>query len=219
MNFFLDSIQTRSYWAYALFSREALGKLFAVIGVLYLFVEILDFFQVYTRDKYSNYAIFFILVLAVIFVLYTRRPVSRVTYKIPRRDFGLEVRIGDLLDAAGGIVISSNTTFDTDIASGLISPQSLQGQLALRYFQGNTAEIDRQLDASLNGQPSMPYENGLGKKRKYPIGTVAKVRSHGKTFYFIAMAELNEHGNAQSSVKEYIACAASGPLHNRGRKY
>ncbi|MDP9628731.1 UNVERIFIED_ORG: hypothetical protein J2W85_000779 [Ensifer adhaerens] len=98
-------------------------------------------------------------------------------------------------------MISTNTTFDTDIATGLISPDSLQGQLAFRYFNSNTAEMDRQISDSLKGVESTEHPLGRGKKKRYPIGTIAKLQAHGKTFFFIAMSELNEDGNARSSVR------------------
>ncbi|MDZ7603975.1 MAG: DUF6430 domain-containing protein, partial [Hoeflea sp.] len=82
-----------------------------------------------------------------------------------------------------------------------ISPDSLQGQLAFRYFNSNTAEMDRQIAESLKGAESDDHPSGRGKKKRYPIGTIAKLQAHGKTFFFIAMSELNGEGNARSSVR------------------
>src|SRR3954470_22353007 len=81
MRYFLSSIKTISYWKYALFSKDAIVHFFAAIGALYTVVEILDFFSIYTRDKYGRYAILVFFILALVFVLATRRPISRVTYK------------------------------------------------------------------------------------------------------------------------------------------
>ncbi len=162
----------------------------------------LDFFSMYTKDKYSKYTIFAILAASATVTLATRRPVSRVSYKIPKKDFSYEVLIGDLLQTkCTNVVISTNTTFDTDIAGGLISPDSLQGQLAFRYFNSNTAEMDRQIAESLKGIEYIDHPAGVGKKKRYPVGTVAKLQAHGKTFFFFAMSELNAGGNAQSSVR------------------
>lgn len=202
MKYFLNTIRTYSYWKYALFSLEGIVRVFAILGAMYLFVEMLDFFGVYTRDKYYKYAVLFLILPAIFISLYTRRPISRITYKVPKRDFSIEVVIGDLLDTrCPNIVISSATTFDTDMSHGLISPASLQGQMAHRFFNSNTAEIDKQLDESLKDTRAYDHPKGPGKKMRYPMGTVAKVTGHGKMFFFVAMAELNENGNAQSSVQ------------------
>lgn len=202
MRYFLKSISTFSFWRYSLFSKGALVSIFSISGAIYLAIEMLDFFSMYTKDRYSRYTIFVILAASSLITLTTRRPVSRISYKIPKRDFSYDVVIGNLLETkCSNVVISTNTTFDTDIASGLISPDSLQGQLAFRYFNSNTAEMDRQIAESLKGTESVEHPSGRGKKKRYPIGTIAKLEAHGKTFFFIAMSELNEEGNARSSVR------------------
>lgn len=201
MRYFFKSIATFSFWRYAVFSREALVKLFAVVGALYSFMEIMDFLSIYTKDHYSKYAIVPIVLAALAYVIFTRRPVSKVSYKIPQKDYTFEVKIGDLFTEPCDVVISTSTTFDTNISDGLISPDSLQGQLALRVFQGNTAEIDQQLDAGLQHVAHTTRTAAPGKNKEYPIGTVAKVALPGKNFYFVAMSRLNEHGTARSTVR------------------
>ena len=136
---------------------------------------------------------------AIAWVLLTRRPVSKIAYKIPKKDFCYEIRIADLLDSKEDIMVSTNTTFDTDISDGLISPKSVQGQVLLRYFDGNTDELDKQIRKCL-GTQHFTEAVSPGNKKRYPIGTVAKVSAHGKNFYFLAMAELNEHGNASTDL-------------------
>ncbi|WP_315927552.1 macro domain-containing protein [Mesorhizobium sp. SP-1A] len=202
MKYFLSSIQTWSYWRYALLSIDGLARILAVLGGIYLLLDMLDFFSMYTRDKYSAYSFFVVLSFAVVAALLSRRPISRISYRIPKKDFSYEVLIGDLLDSpATNIVISTNTTFDTDIASGLINPDSLQGKFTNKYFLGNTVDLDKQVTASLKGVAFAEHSAGKGKKRRYPVGTVAKVSTHGKTFYLSAMAELNEEGTAKSTPK------------------
>lgn len=124
-----------------------------------------------------------------------------MTYKVPQKDYAFEVKIGDIFKERGDVVISTNTTFDTDISSGLISPESLQGQFALKLFNGNTAQIDQQLDAALKDVKFVARDDAPGKKKEYPIGTVAKVVVAGNIFYFVAMARLNEHGTASSTLR------------------
>jgi hypothetical protein len=199
VKYFLDSIRTLSYWRYALFSMEALARVLAAVGTLYLFVELLDTFKIYKKDEYHNYGLILMLVAAVIYVLATRRPVRRVRYKVPKKDLTFEVLIGDLFQMPGEIIISSNSTFDTDISNGLIAANSLQGQFALQVFNGQTAEIDRQIDVSLSGEASIINETRPGKKNEYPIGSVARIHANGKNFYLFAMSHMDAGGNAYSS--------------------
>ncbi|WP_339614349.1 macro domain-containing protein [uncultured Parvibaculum sp.] len=170
---------------------------------MYLLLEMLDFFGMYTRDKYSSYSLFVVLGFSVVASVLTKLPASRVFYKIPKKDLAFEVCIGDLLESsAPNIVISTNTTFDTDIGNGLINPDSVQGKFTAKFFGGNTEELDEQINASLEGEEFEEISSRKGKTRRYPMGTVAKVSAHGKAFYLVAMSELNADGNASTSIKD-----------------
>ena len=208
MSYPLSAYRTPSFWRHALFSSEPLARVLAAVGGLYLFVEALDFFGIFTRDEHSAWTPVAMVLVSVVYVVITRRPVSRVKYKIPKKDFSYEVVIGDLFESDADIVISSNTTFDTDIASGRISPNSLQGQLAERVFNCKTDEIDRHINNALRGKPSEEAVSP-GKKRRYPIGTVVKLTANNRNYYLLAMAELNQHGNAYSD-PEMIDAALRG---------
>jgi hypothetical protein len=202
LSYFFKSVATWSFWRYALLSGEALAKLLATVGALYLFMEILDFLGIYTKDRYSTFAIIPMIGFAIVYVVATRRPITRVSYKVPGKDYVVEVRIGDIFDGNNDVVISTNTTFDTAFANGLISTDSLQGQLATKFFQSNTDEIDRQLEADLARVKGTPKPDALGKAMEYPIGTVARVKGHGRTFYFVAMSRLNAQGTATTTLRE-----------------
>lgn len=202
MKYFFRSIRTWSFWRYALLSKEAFAKIFAIVGAMYLLMDMADFFSIYTKDRYSVYAVPVMALIAVLWVLATRRPITRFAYKVPGKDFIVEVRIGDLFDGSNDVIVSTNTTFDTDMASGLIDTASIQGQVATRFFNANTAEIDRQLSLDLATAPGVPRPNAPGKNMEYPIGTVARVKSHSRTFYFVAMSRLNDQGNASSTLRE-----------------
>lgn len=201
MRYFFESIRTRAYWRYALFSGEAIGKFFAVMGILYLCVDLADAFNIYKKDQYRYYGLIILVVLALTYVLSTRRPLSRVSYKIPQKDFAVEVLIGDLFKIPGEVIISTSSTFDTDMSSGLIAVTSLQGQLATNYFNGQTTEIDRQIELSLSREQFTNNNKRPGKKHEYPIGTVARVSSRSKNFYLVAMSHMDENGNASSDLK------------------
>lgn len=217
MKYWLESVRTFAYWRYALFSREAVAKFFSVLGVLYLLINIADTFKVYEKGKYSHFGLIFIIIPAVLFVIATRRPVSRVIYKVPKKDYAFEVKVGDIFKETGEIIVSSNTTFDTDMSSGLIATSSLQGQVATQFFNGQTVEIDRQIEASLVRDEFIESEGSPGKKRKYPLGTVARVSAHGKNFYFVAMSHMNSDGTAYSNVR-MLDEALEGLWENMARK-
>lgn len=202
MRYFFKSIVTLSFWRHALFSWEAFIKIFAAVGFQYALMDMADFFSIYTKDRYSSYAVVAMAALAVCWVLLTRRPITRFCYKLPGKDLTVEVRIGDLFDGSNDVIVSTNSTFDTDMASGLIDTDSIQGQVATKFFNANTAEIDRQIELGLAHVEGTQKADAKGKKVEYPIGTVAMVKSHNRTFYFVAMSRLNAQGNASSSPRD-----------------
>ena len=217
MGYYFDSIKTFSYWRYALLSKEAGAKILAAVGSLYLFVNLLDLFDIYKKDQYQSYGLIVMLAFAVIYVLATRRPVSKIKYKVPGKDLTLEVVIGNLFEIPGEIIISSNSTFDTDMSSGLIAVDSLQGQFALKVFNGQTAEIDRQIDESLQGEGFIINEDRPRKKKEYPIGTVAKVTAGGRHYYLLAMSHMEASKNAYSDTR-ILDAALEGLWKNMARK-
>src|SRR5450755_756605 len=112
----LASYMTLSYWRYALFSKRAGVDFLAALGALNLCLGVLDFFKIVPRETLPRGVFWGMLAISVAWVLLSRRPVLKVTYKIPKKDFCYEVRIGDLLNSKEDIVVSTNTTFDTDMA-------------------------------------------------------------------------------------------------------
>jgi hypothetical protein len=112
--------------------------------------------------------------------------------KFAQRDFEIEVRIGNLFDAAGAILVSTNTVFECDVASGKISSQSLQGQFTAKYFTGKQNLLIEEVKKGLDGLDGPPY----------PMGTTIPVNTHGKTFYFTAIATLNAEGNASTTIPD-----------------
>lgn len=189
MKYRLDTITSPAYWRYVLLSRAGIQTVLAIFGGLWLFIESLDFFGIYTRDQYGSYGFFWVMGIAAVLAIIFRRPIRTIEFSFPESDFCLEVRIGDIFDAAGAVMVSTNTVFESDVAGGKISPDSLQGQFTAKYFTGDQNALIKMIEEGLKDIDGPPY----------PMGTTVPVNTHGKTFYFVAMAELNEQGTASTT--------------------
>jgi hypothetical protein len=189
MKYLIDTVTSPAYWRYVLFSRVGVQTVLAIFGGFWLLIESLDFFGVYTRDQYGSYGFIVVMSAAIAVAIFFRRPIRSIVVSFPRNDFCVEVRIGNIFEAAGAVMISTNTIFEFDVAGGKISPDSLQGQFTAKYFTGDQKTLIETIRAGLNGIEGPPY----------PMGTTIPVTTHGKTFYFVAMAELNEQGTASTS--------------------
>jgi hypothetical protein len=101
----------------------------------------------------------------------------------------------------GALIIGSNTTFDTRISNELIAANSVQGIFTKRYYAGES-QLDHELDAALAPfAPTALIGKRVGKNRRYGYGTCARLNPKGRTAYFVAIADINEHGIASSQIE------------------
>jgi len=192
MKYIINSISSKAYWRY-IFSLEGLKSILAIFGIIWLIVETLDFFKVYTRDEYGSYAFFIFLILSIIFSILLKRPIKSISITFPEYDVLIEVRIDNMFEISGATMISTNTDFEADVAGGKIAVDSLQGQFTAKYFTGNQNELIKNIKDKLEA---------ISTHGPYSIGTTIPVHTHGKTFYFTAMSTLGEGGNASSSITD-----------------
>lgn len=192
MKYLFSSITSKAYWRY-IFSIDGFKSIFAIFGLFWIIVETLDFFKIYTRDEYAAYAFLIFIILSIIISILLRRPIKTISIKFPEYDFCIDVCITDLFNISGAAVISTNTSFEADVAGGKIAIDSLQGQFTARYFTGNQTELIQKIRAELQA---------LNKTPPLSMGTTIPIHTHGKTFYFTAMAELGEGGNAFSTIPD-----------------
>jgi len=196
-------------WMKNLFSIQALTAVLSSFGVLWLVVEISTFFLSGTGwpDRIRQWWLYFGLV-GLGAAAWECRPHLSVAAKLNGRDVTIEVAVGDLFDFTGAYIVGTNTTFDTRISRELISEKSVQGAFT-RKFYGEETQLDRELTSGLVGIASTDLNGSrLGKARRYPIGTCVRLNPRTCTAYFLAIAEINEHGVASGNfndLKESLA--------------
>jgi hypothetical protein len=204
MNYILQSIKTRSYWKYALWTTDSLQAFLAILGGFWLIFESASFFKWVNQDTLPSYTLLILMFFSVIGVIVTRRPLTKIKYRLAGKDLTIEVKIGDLFDEKGQRVISTNTTFDTDIQGGIIAAGSLQGQFTTKYFPQNISALDTALNAGLVGIPSSNYSKVAGKNKKYPMGATVRINIAGDVFYWLAMSDLNYDNTATTTLQNVL---------------
>jgi len=201
MNYYTRSFKTKSYWGYALWSVSSLTTFLATVGAISLFLDLLETFSLLKKSELPVWLLGVFVFAGILVVIITRRPVRRIRYKHPGIDLTIEVLIGDLFNTPGQKVISTNTTFDTDIASGIISDKSLQGIFTNLYYPGDLPKLDADLTSGLQGIPSVPWPKP-GKTNRYDLGTTVKLKIGPEYFYWLAMAEMNQNNTAKTGLKD-----------------
>ena len=196
-------------WLRNLLSLKALAALLSCFGVLWLSIEITTFFVAGSKWPDAirdNWIWFGILGLGV--AAWMCRPKLSVCHKLNGRDVAIEIAIGDMFAKPGAVIVGSNTTFDTRISRELIASNSVQGIFTKKYY-GDETQLDRELTSGLEGlQFTELSGDRVGKKKRYDVGTCVRLNPQTRTAYFIAIAQINEHGTASSnyeSLKESLS--------------
>lgn len=186
-----------------LISLKALTAVLSSFGSLWLIVEITTFFLSGTEwpDKIKRmWAIFGL--IGFLYAAYSCRPRLSFKHKLAGRDVSIAVAVGDLFNFDGAVIIGANTTFDTRIARELISEKSVQGTFTRKYYS-DEAQLDRELSsglACLTGEQISGTR--IGKSIRYKMGSCVRLNPKQRTAYFIAIANINEHGTASGSFGE-----------------
>ena len=189
---------SKTYTRNKLLTRETLSVFFSMLGVIWLVMRLTSYLNPAVDEFTRHYAtIWSVSLLGMILTLINRRPDVKITEKVRGFDIIINIKVGDVMEGTESCVISTNTTFDTNVGT-VIAADSVQGQLT-RKFYNNSVYLDTDIKQALIGDDYEDIhedQHRPGKTKKYPLGTVVKVAPKGRTFYLLAMADINSYGNA-----------------------
>lgn len=186
----VHDLQTWRFW------RCFLIHAFSAVGVLAVLLETTNF--ILGRLPVAGWSL--AITIPVISIGYGLvrawpRPI-RQAYNSPNTT--IEIVKGDLFSQECNIVIGTCDTFDTSVPN-VIAKDSVQGQALESLYGGDTALLDRELAAALQGKVVERTIQKSGKTEKYGVGTVANLRTGPHRLYFLAYSEMDEDNQAQST--------------------
>jgi hypothetical protein len=184
-----------------LLSVDSVKTFIAVVGGVWSLIDILSSWEIIKKDKLPFWFLICLFLFGVVVVVVTRRPVKQIKYKYPGQDLIIEVCIDDLFTISGQKIISTNTTFDTDMANGIISERSLQGQFTKKYYPSDIVKLNRDLEEGLSNYEFVEIQKEAGKTKRYDFGTTVKLKFVDQIFYWFAMSDLNYNNNAKTTLK------------------
>ena len=195
------NIQKIKLWWNAFFSWNSLLRIFESFGVLWLIIEASSFFSQDLGEWFKGIWWVF-LTIGIIFAIISTWPRLRINSVVTNRDVYITIAVTDIFNEKGDIIIPSNTAFDTDIQSGLISPRSVQGQFTNKYVSSITS-LNSAIESQLTDMPFRELTERKGKQKQYEIGTVCRIETTGPTAYMVAICHMNKHGTAEGQF-QYI---------------
>ena len=180
------------------------GFLFSAVGVIALFVDLTKYVSGIWQAAWILASLAALPMIPAVIWGVSRK--ERVVPSAPGNP-KLSVKFGDLFWEDAKIkVIPVNRCFDTVVNHTLISKRTLHGAWVCKYLKTHTleeldSEIDRQLSQKTYREVA---RKRLGKKRRYPVGTVVEVEHQGVLYYLTAMTTLDEETlKASCSMEAY----------------
>lgn len=190
-----------AYWSF----RRFIAQMLTIFGGIQLFGELYELFIAKLPEPVKKY--WWLFLLSAVFVAFWRSiPEISRKCRIGGTDVFIEMRVVDVLSLSDALIVASNRTFDTSLEEGIISAESLQGRVTKLYFP-SVPSLDLQIEVSLANEQFTECDRmtkSRGKLKLYGLGSVASVVSANRRFYFLALATLNAHGNAQVSVDDLL---------------
>ncbi|MBW4538750.1 MAG: hypothetical protein KME43_06325 [Myxacorys chilensis ATA2-1-KO14] len=140
------------------------------------------------------------LALGIAFI--QRFPRISVCRALSSPDSEIEIKIGNLFNQPGHLVIGFNDVFDTELGE-IIKPSSIQGQFLQRIYGSDRSRIDADTENALqtyNHLRTKEPNKSLGKTWRYPIGTTITLGSHDKRYFLTAYGYMSNDMTVQSNV-------------------
>lgn len=192
---------------FAIKSKIFLAKFIIVVGYTSGFVTILLAFWDEFSAKIDGYEVLgfsslvLIDLLITVFLIWPKNKVSLKLSETVKTD----VFFGDIFKQEGVVVIPVNEYFDTIVNDKIISSRTLHGVFVRSYFDGNEADLKKQISHELINVAYIDknLERSAGNKKRYPLGTVCQVKKDEKTFFLVALTKFNKNDRAEVKNSEY----------------
>lgn len=126
--------------------------------------------------------------LSLLIALALNFPRLSVSRSLSSPNTTIEIKIGDLFNEPGHLVIGTNDVFDTELGE-VIKPSSVQGQLLTQVYQSDQRRLDDEIDIALEPLKANKKREPNKKKGKiwrYPIGTTLVLGSPDRRFFLNA---------------------------------
>jgi hypothetical protein len=145
-----------------LFVRQFLAYFTSSVGVWWLFIEIGVFF-LRQHDAWlrSFWAFWVAITCSFGYAVVLAFPKKKMRLRVAGTDAHISVHYGDILSQNGHIAIPSSNFFNTDL--NIISPNSVLGQVIVKWLKSETRSLETSLAQSLLTVPATQVDVARGK--------------------------------------------------------
>lgn len=184
---------------------EIIAYLLALFSVIIPFIPWKDY--IVWQRVVAILAILAILAIVFLVLYFLAKKMSHVALKIKNTKFTIET--GNLLSSENDAlkVIPFNEYFDTVVDNNIISQNTLHGKFINEFYNhSQIAILDQEIANKLQGQGAVNTSRVVGKKIRYPLGTIVEV-SHG--YALLSFSKFNSKNEANLTREEFFDCLLS----------
>ncbi|MFG6101867.1 DUF6430 domain-containing protein [Leptothoe sp. EHU-05/26/07-4] len=183
---------------------QRVGITFAsIFGLIWLFLEPAGLFLPELLD-WGWWGYLGLVTLSLLFAVILNFPRRSIYRFLSSPDTKVEIKIGDLFDESGHLVIGVNDVFDTELGE-VIKPSSVQGQFLTRIYQGDRQRLDTEIDLALETLQAdriREFNKRKGKQWRYPIGTTLTLGSPDRRYFLNAYGYMRNDLKVKSTVDD-----------------
>lgn len=186
---------SRKFWKYFMSAIAAVSAFATILSVLFPIKISLCI------------AIWIALVIVVASLIYAMAQVSsktKITINV-QQQLKLTIKQGDLFACKGVILIPVNEYFDTHVGDGVINENSIHGLFINKIFKGREDELDDKIEEALKSYDNPEEKERAWKKKKYKLGTCARIEDNGNTYLLFAFTHFDENNKANIERYEYAS--------------
>lgn len=183
---------------------KRLGVTFvSIFGLIWLFLELAALFlPEWLNWQWRGYI--GLVLLSLLCAITLNLPQKSVCRSLSSPDSMIEIKIGNLFDEPGHLIIGTNDVFDTDLGE-VIKPSSVQGQFLTRLYQGDHRRLDAEIDLALEplkAQKKREASKRKGKIWRYPIGTTLVLGLPDRRYFLNAYGYMGNDLRVKSTVDD-----------------
>lgn len=164
------------------------------IGIFWLFVEMFSYSTNGGTDPFFKSIIIFsaafVAICIVSFII--NRPRTSFKYRLRNKDCWIEVRVGDIFDNNGALIVPVNDHFDMSLDGNVLKANSIQNQVIQKYYAGKIDHINSDIRQKVT----------IGQK--YDVGKTIEIEQSNKKFYLVVNSIKQDNNRVKSEIDDFI---------------
>lgn len=174
-------------------------------GAFWLFLEPASFFLP-EKLKFGLSGYLSLALISLTFAIIQNFPKISVSCKLSSPDTTIEIKVDDIFQEKGHLVIGFNDVFDTELGE-IIRASSVQGQFLKREYKGNQDKLNSDIGIALQehiDRRKLDPDKKRGKAWRYPIGTTITLGTYEKRYFLTAYGYMRNDLTVKSN-PDYIS--------------